>query len=67
MNKTVWEERVTAAGLRYMTKRVVKSRRRRERAAVDLAGCLDRIVAVAMYGWAVVLSVAVGGVLMGLM
>ena len=30
MNKTVWEERVTAAGLRYMTKRVVRSRRWRE-------------------------------------
>ena len=66
MNKTVWEERVTAAGLRYMTKRVVRSRRKQER-VVDLAGCLDKAVAVASYVWAVVLSVAVGGVLMGLM
>lgn len=66
MNKTVWEERVTAAGLRYMTKRVVRSRRRQER-VIDLAVCLDKAVAVASYVWAVVLSVAVGGVLMGLM
>lgn len=62
MIKEVWIEEKNGAGFEYMSKRQVRSRRRKDM-DIDLAGCLDKAVTAAMYGWSVVLSIAVAAVL----
>ena len=62
MIKEVWIEKTNGAGLKYLSKRKVISRRRKDM-DIDLAGCLDKAVTIAMYGWSAVLSVAVAAVL----
>lgn len=57
--KEVWIEQ-TVGGLKLLTKRTVRSRRKQP---VDIGAYLDRAVAVAMYGWTVVLSIATAAVL----
>ena len=63
MYKEVWMEYVNPAGISYMTKRVVRSRRKTRRRRIDLALWLDRAVTAAMYIWAVVLLIATAAVL----
>lgn len=60
MIKEVWIEETNGAGLKYMSKRQVRSRRRKD---IDIGGCLDKAVTAAMCGWSVVLSIAVAAVL----
>ncbi len=60
--KEIWIEESTAAGISYMSKRLVRSRKRKS-VEIDIAACLDKAVTVVMYGWSVVLSVAVAAVL----
>ena len=60
--KEVWLEWTTASGLKCMSKRQVRSRRRKD-VNIDIAACLDKAVTAAMYGWSLVLSVAVAAVL----
>ena len=61
MYKEVWVEEKTAAGLEYMTKRLVRSRK--HRSIDNIAVFLDKAVTAVMYGWSIVLSVAVAAVL----
>lgn len=62
MYKEIWIEEETAAGLSFLSKRQVKSRKRKS-IDIDVAACIDKAVTAAMYGWSVVLSVAVAAVL----
>lgn len=57
MYKTVWTEYETPEGLKYSSRRIVKSRRRQVRKHVDLAKCIDKAMLVIMYVWAIVLLV----------
>lgn len=61
MYKEVWVEEKTAAGLEYMTKHIVRSRK--HRSIDNIAVFLDKAVTAVMYGWSIVLSVAVAAVL----
>lgn len=62
MTKIVWIEESNAAGLSFLSKRRVRSRRKRT-VEFDIGAFLDKAVAVAMYGWTVVLSIATAAVL----
>ena len=61
MYKEVWVEEKTAAGLEYMTKHIVRSCK--HRSIDNIAVFLDKAVTAVMYGWSIVLSVAVAAVL----
>ena len=61
MYKEVWVEEKTAAGLEYMTKHIVRSRK--HRSIDNIAVFIDKAVTAVMYGWSIVLSVAVAAVL----
>lgn len=61
MYKEVWVEEKTAAGLEYMTKHIVRSRK--HRSIDNIAVFLDKAVTAVMYGWSIVLSAAVAAVL----
>ena len=52
--KEIWIERETAAGLKYITRSWVRSRKQKE---LDLSRVLDFAVKVSCYGWAAVLTV----------
>lgn len=62
MYKEVWIEESNAAGFDFLSKRKVKSRRRRTM-EFDIWALLDKTVTVTMYVWAVVLSIATAAVL----
>ena len=53
--KEVWFEQ-EVGGLKLLTKRTVRSRRKQP---VDIGACLDKAVAIGMYGWATVLTIFV--------
>lgn len=57
MYKTIWTEYETPEGLKYASKRIVKSRRKPVRKSIDLAKCIDNAVIIIMHIWAVVLLV----------
>lgn len=60
--REIWTERETAAGLKYIVRHEVRSRKR-QASNINLELCLDKAVTAAMYGWSVVLSIAVAAVL----
>lgn len=51
--KEVWFEQ-EVGGLKLLTKRTVRSRRKQP---VDIGACLDRAVTIGMYSWAVVIGI----------
>lgn len=56
MYKEVWREFETPAGLKYLSPKVVRSRRHR-RKRIDLAAWIDKAVTGGMYVWVAILSV----------
>ncbi len=60
--KEIWIEEELANGLKFTTRRLVRSRRKKP-CNIDLTACIDKAVAIGTYGWTIVLSVATAAVL----